>query len=63
LKGKRIGDAEISPIHANFFINHGQARAADIYALIQLVRRTVANQFNIQLELEIELIGEFENGA
>jgi UDP-N-acetylmuramate dehydrogenase len=63
LKGKRIGDAGISPIHANFFINHGQARAQEIYALIRLVQREVAKQFSIQLELEVELIGEFKNGA
>jgi UDP-N-acetylmuramate dehydrogenase len=59
LKGTRIGAAEISAIHANFFINLGQASAGDIYQLIQLARRTVANQCNVELELEIELIGDF----
>jgi UDP-N-acetylmuramate dehydrogenase len=57
LKGKRIGDAEISPLHANFFVNHGQAAASDIWALIQLARREVADRFGILLELEIELLG------
>lgn len=57
LKGKRIGQAEISPLHANFFINHGRASAADIWALIQLARREVAGRFGILLELEIELLG------
>lgn len=59
LKGARIGDAQISELHANFFINHGDARAADIRALIDLARREVAGQFGVELELEIELIGEW----
>jgi UDP-N-acetylmuramate dehydrogenase len=57
LKGSRIGDAQISPLHANFFINLGSARAAEVYQLIQLARQTVAEKFGVQLELEIELIG------
>ena len=59
LKGTRIGGAEISPVHANFFINRGGATAQDVYRLIQLARETVARQFGITLELEIELLGEF----
>jgi len=59
LKGIRVGDAEISPKHANFFINRGQATAKDIYELIKLVRRTVAEKFAVELELEIELVGEW----
>ncbi len=59
LKGMRRGDAEISPLHANFFINHGGASAADIYALIRAAQQAVAEQFGVQLELEIELIGDF----
>ncbi len=61
LKGKRIGNAEISRAHANFFINHGQTSAADIRALIDLARRTVADEFGVDLELEIELIGEWDS--
>ncbi len=57
LKGVRVGDAQISPLHANFFINLGNATAADFYALIQQARRTVADKFAVQLDLEIELIG------
>src|SRR5574338_220981 len=41
LKGTRIGNAEISPVHGNFFINHGATRAEDIRALIELVLKTV----------------------
>jgi len=59
LKGARIGKAEISPLHGNFFINHGHARAADVRALIELARRTVAEKFGVELELEIELVGEW----
>jgi len=59
LKGKRIGNAEISTIHANFFINHGQTRAADVKALIDLAQKEVADRFGVKLELEIELIGQW----
>ena len=59
LKGARVGEAQISTLHSNFFINHGQATATDIYALIGLARRTVAEKFGVHLELEIELVGEW----
>ena len=59
LKGTRIGNAEISSLHGNFFINQGKTNASDIYALIELVRKTIKDQFNIELELEIELIGDW----
>ncbi len=61
LKGTRIGNAEISPIHGNFFVNHGKTNAGDIRALIELVRKTVKDKFGIELELEIELIGEWDS--
>jgi UDP-N-acetylmuramate dehydrogenase len=60
LKGARFGGAEISPLHANFFINHGQATSANILSLIHLARKTVAEKFGVELELEIELVGEWE---
>ena len=60
LKGERRGEAEISTLHANFFLNRGSARAADVWELLQLARRRVADQFGIQLELEVELVGEWE---
>lgn len=59
LKGTRIGTAEISPVHANFFINHGQTKAEDVRALVNLAQKTVAEKFGVTLELEIELIGEW----
>jgi UDP-N-acetylmuramate dehydrogenase len=59
LKGYRIGRAQISPLHANFFINLGGATAADIRKLIELARETVRSKFGVELELEIELVGEW----
>ena len=57
LKGTRQGDAEISPKHANFFVNHGQAKAADVVALIRLAKKTVQEKYDINLELEIKTLG------
>jgi UDP-N-acetylmuramate dehydrogenase len=59
LKGTRIGNAEISPVHGNFFLNHGVTKADDIRALIQLVQKTVKAILDVELELEIEVIGEW----
>jgi UDP-N-acetylmuramate dehydrogenase len=60
LKGTRIGNAEISALHGNFFINHGTTRAEDVRALIRLAQKTVAENFNVELELEVELVGEWK---
>jgi UDP-N-acetylmuramate dehydrogenase len=59
LKGSRIGTAEISPVHANFFVNRGQTKAEDVRALVNLAQKTVAEKFGVNLELEIELVGEW----
>ncbi|CAG0941763.1 UDP-N-acetylmuramate dehydrogenase [Anaerolineae bacterium] len=59
LKGTRIGGVEISMVHANFFVNDGHATATDVKALIDLARTTVLERFGIELELEIELIGDW----
>ena len=59
LKGKRIGDAQISPKHANFIVNLGQAGARDVKALMDMARDAVLQQFGIELELEQELVGEW----
>ncbi len=56
LKGTRIGNAAISDVHGNFFINHGETRAEDIRALIRLAQETVLEKFGTTLELEIELV-------
>ena len=57
LKGIRVGNAEISKHHANFFVNHGNARSSDITSLIRLARKTVYKKFGIKLELEVKTIG------
>ena len=57
LKGSRIGDAEISTKHANFFINHGKAKAKDVVDLILLAKKTVLEKFDVNLELEIKTLG------
>jgi len=58
LKGVRIGDAKISEKHANFIVNLGHASAADILALIDLVKKKVREQMDIVLEAEVRIIGE-----
>jgi len=63
LKGVRIGDAQISPKHANFIVNRGQARARDILALIHLAQQKVSQEFGVHLELEIEVVGNHHNGS
>jgi UDP-N-acetylmuramate dehydrogenase len=59
LKGTKVGDVEISSVHGNFFINHGKGTAADIAALINLAQGAVKAQFGINLELEIQFIGDW----
>ncbi len=59
LKGTRIGNVEVSPLHGNFFINHGATKAEDVRALIELVMKTVKEKQGVDLELEIELVGEW----
>jgi UDP-N-acetylmuramate dehydrogenase len=63
LKGERRGAAEISSKHANFFVNRGGAIAADVYALIELAQQRVAEKFDVDLELEVELLGDWEGNA
>jgi len=58
LKGYRIGDASVSEKHANFIINHGSARAADLEALIEHVQRTVAATHGVELNAEVRIVGE-----
>ena len=60
LKGTRIGQAEISNVHANFFVNLGGATANDVMALIDLAHERVKALRGVALELEIELVGEWQ---
>ena len=56
LKGKRVGDAEVSTVHANFIVNRGKARAQDVLELAKLMQKTVFDQTGVQLELEMRPI-------
>lgn len=56
LKGKRIGNAMISELHANFIVNVGGALAKDVLDLIELARKSVKEKFGIELELEIKVV-------
>ena len=59
LKGKRIGDAMISPKHAGFIVNMKTASADDVYALIRVIERRVEARFGVRLEREVKLLGRF----
>jgi UDP-N-acetylmuramate dehydrogenase len=61
LKGFKIGGVVISPIHANFMINDGSGTAEDYRSMIQLVKDTVFEKFGVKLELEIEMIGKWQD--
>jgi UDP-N-acetylmuramate dehydrogenase len=58
LKGFRIGGASVSEKHANFIINHGQAKAADIEALITHVQATVEKLHGVRLNPEVRIVGK-----
>jgi len=58
LRGTRIGDAEVSAKHANFFMNAGRARAGAVKALMDEAIRRVSDRFGIELHPEVALIGE-----
>jgi len=58
LKGRVIGGAQISEKHANFIVNIGRARAADIEALIRLAEGTVKEKFAVALEREVRIVGD-----
>lgn len=57
-KGMRIGDAMVSDKHANFIVNLGKATADEVIKLITEIRRLVLEKFNIELKLEIQVVGE-----
>jgi len=59
LKGTRVGGVEVSSIHANFFVNDQNATARDYSELIHIVRAKVEQKFGIHLELEVELVGDW----
>jgi len=58
LKGTRVGNIEVSPVHANYLVNLGGGTAEDAIALIELVRKTVHEKLGIELESEVRIVGE-----
>jgi UDP-N-acetylmuramate dehydrogenase len=60
LKGRRVGSAMVSPLHANFIVTDRGGRAADVRALGDLVRTTVREAFGVELAYEIEFVGEWD---
>ncbi len=61
LKGMRVGGVQVSPVHANFFVNTESATASDYRQLIEKVRKTVEEKFGVRLELEVELVGDWHD--
>ncbi len=58
MKGVRVGDAVISSKHANFILNAGRARAADVLALVEAARARVREHAGVSLELEVQVVGD-----
>jgi UDP-N-acetylmuramate dehydrogenase len=58
MKGRRIGNAQVSEVHANVIVNLGDARAADVLALMREMRGAVRDRFGVTLEPEVELLGK-----
>lgn len=61
LKGFQIGGVEVSPIHANFFVNTENATAMDYYQVIQEVQKVVKQKSGVELQLEIEWVGDWSS--
>jgi UDP-N-acetylmuramate dehydrogenase len=60
LAGYQVGGAMVSPKHCGFVINYDQASASDIYQLMQDVIEQVYNKYQVKLEPEVRLIGDFD---
>lgn len=58
LKGLRVGQAQVSPRHANFIINRGGATAGDVVGLVDQIRKNVESKFGIMLQPEVQIVGE-----
>ncbi len=59
LKGTRLGGTQVSPVHGNFFVNDQQATAEDVRQLMARVWHVVRDRLGVELEPEVELIGEW----
>jgi UDP-N-acetylmuramate dehydrogenase len=58
LKGTRVGQIEVSPVHANYFVNLGGGTAEEALALMDLVREKVRERLGVELEPEVRVLGE-----
>jgi len=58
LKGTRVGAIEVSPVHANYFVNLGGGTAEDALRLIELAKETVRERLGVELEPEVRVVGE-----
>ncbi|AKL96708.1 UDP-N-acetylenolpyruvoylglucosamine reductase MurB [Clostridium aceticum] len=58
LKGARVGDAQVSDLHSGFIVNIGQATAADVLNLMALIQKKVFEQFAVELQPEVRIVGE-----
>ncbi|MGH7944164.1 MAG: UDP-N-acetylmuramate dehydrogenase, partial [Opitutaceae bacterium] len=58
LKGERVGDAEVSPVHANFIVNRGNASGTDVLELVRRVRARVRQLKGVELQPEVLLYGK-----
>ncbi len=58
LKGTRVGQLEVSPVHANYLVNHGGGTARDALKLIEIVREKVREKLGVELEAEVRVVGE-----
>jgi UDP-N-acetylenolpyruvoylglucosamine reductase len=60
LKEKGVGKAEVSPEHGNFIVNRGKATAADVLELIDLIKVKAREERGVELETEVQILGEDE---
>ena len=59
LRGFSLGGAQVSTLHCGFVVNNGGATAQDVYNLIRHVQKTVYEKFNVKIEPEVKILGEF----
>jgi UDP-N-acetylmuramate dehydrogenase len=62
LKGRRIGGAQVSELHANYIVNTGSASAADVMRLIDEIRERVLVAYGVELRLEVQVVGDWVSG-
>jgi UDP-N-acetylmuramate dehydrogenase len=60
LKGKRVGQSQISERHANFIVNHGGAKAEEVRQLMELAKGEVRQQFGVELVAEVKILGDWD---